>query len=203
MFLQWIPHDSFNLIRSFEDGFWVQFLRILNRGLLMTDDYCFESVRFYHLLLLLLLLLIIIIAMFLYVKKSEKVEGFMAQGLGFCNMKWKIFCKRIRRRRVKDLRSCCRSCCSKVSKRGRGLGRRRRRRRRRSQPNTDRCHTSFTNLDQNSQMLICRRNLCFFSFGSVWRSADLQLAAKNPQRSLFAEADSLGSNFKVISVFAC
>ncbi len=52
-------------------------------------------------------------------------------------------------------------------------------------------------------MLICRRNLCFFSFGSVWRSADLQLAAKNPQRSLFAEADSLGSNFKVISVFAC
>jgi hypothetical protein len=44
----------------------------------MTDDYCFESVRFYHLLLLLLLLLIIIIAMFLYVKKSEKVEGFMA-----------------------------------------------------------------------------------------------------------------------------
>jgi hypothetical protein len=42
-------------------------------------------------------------------------------------MKWKTCCKRIRRRRVKDLRSCC----SKVSKRGIGVGRRRRRRRRR------------------------------------------------------------------------
>jgi hypothetical protein len=38
----------------------------------MTDDYCFESGRFYHVLLLLLLIIItIIIAMFLYVKKRE------------------------------------------------------------------------------------------------------------------------------------
>jgi hypothetical protein len=49
----------------------------------MTNDSCFESVRFYHLLLLLLQQLIIIIAIvFICEKKSEKVEGFMALGFG-------------------------------------------------------------------------------------------------------------------------
>jgi len=48
----------------------------------MTDDSCFESVRFYHHLLLLLQLLLIIIAMFLYVKKREW-ESWGVYGLGF------------------------------------------------------------------------------------------------------------------------
>jgi hypothetical protein len=103
-------------------------------------------------------------------------------------MKWKTCCKRIRRRRVKDLRSCCRSCCSKVSKRGRGVGRRRRRRRRRririGNPRQ-------IDVIRSSQIWI-RIHRCssaeeisgFFFWVCVWRSADLQLAAKNPQHSL-------------------
>jgi hypothetical protein len=123
-------------------------------------------------------------------KRVRKLRGLWLRVWGFATWSGKPVARESEGGESKDLRSCCRSCCSKVSKRERGVGRRRRRRRRRRRirignpRQIDVIRAFHKSGLEFTDAHLQKKSLVFFFWVCVWRSADLQLAAKNPQHSL-------------------